>query len=88
MLASARTNRSRTETLDAATLRASSLALIRSEYVIDFGRAPSALHAAQGSLGLGLAIVRNLVELHGGTVIAHGDGDRSRCAVRRAPAGG
>ena len=36
------------------------------------GGAPS---RRQGGLGLGLAIVRNLVELHGGSVTAHSDGE-------------
>jgi CheY-like chemotaxis protein len=33
-----------------------------------------ALDRAQGGLGLGLAIVRSLVQLHGGSVTAHSDG--------------
>ena len=40
-----------------------------------------------GGLGLGLAIVRNLVELHGGSISAHSDGpDRGSRFVVRFPA--
>ena len=44
-------------------------------YVFDrFRQAEAASSRAQGGLGIGLAIVRHLVELHGGTVRAASDG--------------
>jgi signal transduction histidine kinase/ActR/RegA family two-component response regulator len=39
-----------------------------------FTQADSSLHRSQGGLGLGLALVRTLVEQHHGTVTAHSDG--------------
>jgi PAS domain S-box-containing protein len=49
-----------------------------------FAQAHSALEHAQGGLGIGLSLVRGLVQLHGGTVNARssGPGEGSQFAVR------
>jgi signal transduction histidine kinase len=39
-----------------------------------FVQQPQSIERTHGGLGLGLSIVRNLVDLHGGTVAAHSDG--------------
>ena len=51
-----------------------------------FTQAPRRSDRTQGGLGLGLAIVRSLVDLHGGSVTAHSDGvDRGSTFTLRLP---
>ncbi len=56
-------------------------------YVFErFRQADSTYTRRIGGLGLGLAIVRHLVDLHGGTVVAHSDGkDRGSVFAIRLP---
>ncbi|RPH42290.1 MAG: sensor histidine kinase [Burkholderiales bacterium] len=51
-----------------------------------FTQVESGSDRAQGGLGIGLSLVRTLVELHGGRVSAHSDGPgRGACFVVRLP---
>jgi signal transduction histidine kinase len=63
-------------------------------YVFDrFRQAESTITRSHGGLGLGLSIVRHLVELHGGSASVHSDGEGKgaaftvRLPVRQAAAG-
>ncbi|HEX8758262.1 MAG TPA: PAS domain S-box protein [Steroidobacteraceae bacterium] len=54
-----------------------------------FAQATPALERSEGGLGIGLALVRGLVELHGGTVSAHSGGaGQGSVFVVRLPLGG
>ena len=51
-----------------------------------FAQAERSLDRAQGGLGIGLTLVRSLVEMHGGSVAAHSEGpDRGTQFVVRLP---
>lgn len=53
-----------------------------------FVQGTSSLDRAQGGLGIGLALVRRLTELHGGSVCAHSDGPHTGSTFTvRLPAG-
>jgi signal transduction histidine kinase len=51
-----------------------------------FVQADRSLDRAQGGLGIGLSVVKQLVEMHGGTVTANSDGDgKGTCMEIRLP---
>lgn len=52
-----------------------------------FTQAQRSLDRSQGGLGIGLTLVRSLVELHGGTVEAHSAGQGVRQRIHGAAAG-
>lgn len=39
-----------------------------------FRQGPSSLDRSQGGLGIGLSLVRTIIQMHGGTVVVHSDG--------------
>ncbi len=54
-----------------------------------FAQAENAIGRSQGGMGIGLALVRNLVELHGGTIEAASDGlGKGSCFTIRFPLAG
>ncbi|MEG0043840.1 MAG: ATP-binding protein, partial [Massilia sp.] len=57
-------------------------------YIFDlFIQAERTPDRSQGGLGLGLALVKQLTALHGGTVAVHSDGPgKGSCFVVRVPA--
>ena len=52
-----------------------------------FAQVDTSLERSRGGLGIGLTLVKALVEMHGGTVEARSDGLGRGQRVRRAPAG-